>query len=417
MTAVDDEAVTRVFRAEHGRCVATLVRLTGDLGDAEDAVQEAFAIALDRWPHDGVPHDPGAWITTTARRRAIDRHRRRRRGTDLEQVVAAGHRAAGHRAAGERPAGAGEVGPVDDDELRLLFMCCHPALSLQARVALTLRLFGGLTTAEVARAFLTSEPAMAARIGRAKAKIRDAVVPFRVPDPDDLPDRLDGVLAVVYLLHTTGADRPAGDPHGDALCHEARRLARLLVRLLPDEGETAGLLGLVLLSGARRPARHDADGRLVLLADQDRGRWDADLVGEGLAVVDSCLVGDRLGPYQVQAAIQAVHCRATDLGTTDWDEVLGWYDRLLEVQPSPVVALNRAVALAEVTGPATALAAVEELDLGDYAPYHAVRGELLDRLGRTHAAGRAFDRAARATPLPAAAAHLRERAASLGVPT
>jgi RNA polymerase sigma-70 factor (ECF subfamily) len=377
-----------------------LIRVLGDVDLAEDAVQEAFAVALRRWPVDGLPPNPGAWITTTARNRAIDRLRRDARGQELLRDAAA-------LADDPDPE---EATAVPDDRLRLLFTCCHPALSVEARVALTLRLLGGLSTAEVARAFLVPERTMAQRLVRAKRKIRAARIPYRVPADHELPDRLRPVLAVVYLVYNAGADRGPADPDADDLRAEAIRLARLLVALMADEPEAAGLLALLLLTEARRGARHAADGSLVLLRDQDRRRWDRALLDEGRAVVRACLRRDRPGPYQVQAAIGAVHADADSVATTDWAQVVALYDHLLELTPTPVVALNRAVAVAEVAGPAVALAVVEALDLDGYAPFHATRAEMLHRLGRFAEAAAAHRRAAATTPDPAARAHFLTRA-------
>src|SRR6266849_2136608 len=339
--------IARVFGAEYGRAVAVLVRVFGDIDIAEEAVQDAFTAAVQRWPSTGLPPSPAGWIITTARNRAIDRLRREAARDDKHAQAALLH-------ARDEPV---EEGPVRDDRLRLMFTCCHPALGAAARVALTLRLLGGLSTAEIAHAFLVPEPTMAQRLVRAKAKIRDAGIPYRIPAEADLPARISAVLAVVYLIFNEGYTASSGETLARAdLCAEAIRLGRLLARLMPDEPEVLGLLALMLLTEARRAARTSPDGAVVLLADQDRARWDGALIAEGQAIVRQCLRRGRPGPYQIQAAINAVHSDAPVAAATDWPQILRLYDQLLAVAPGPVVALNRAVAVAEVDGPAPPLA-------------------------------------------------------------
>jgi RNA polymerase sigma-70 factor (ECF subfamily) len=385
--------IAQVFRAESGRSVATLVRLFGSIDIAEEAVQDAFAVALERWPATGLPPNPGAWITTTARNRAIDRLRRESSRHDR-------HAEAALLRAADEPIE--PVAPVSDDRLRLIFTCCHPALAPTGQIALTLRLLGGLQTPEIARAFLVPEATMAARITRAKKKIAAASIPYRVPGDAELPDRLRPVLAVVYLVFNEGYLASSGDDLVRAdLCAEAIRLARLLARLMPDEPEVIGLLALLLLTESRRPARTATGGTgaqvkpagLVLLPDQDRSLWNRDLVVEGQSLVRACLRRNRPGPYQIQAAINAVHSDAATAADTDWGQIMALYDQLLAASPTPVVALNRAVALAEVKGPAAALAAVDGLDLGRYHLFHATRADLLARLGRHAAAADAYEAA------------------------
>jgi RNA polymerase sigma-70 factor (ECF subfamily) len=377
--------VSAVYRQEYGRCVATLVRVLGDIDLAEEAVQEAFTVAVERWPTTGLPPNPGAWITTTARNRAIDRLRRETARDGKHAQAALLHQQDGRDE---------EVGPVRDDQLRLLFTCCHPALAPAVQVALTLRLLGGLETPEIARAFLVPEPTMAQRVVRAKAKIKRAGIPYRIPTGAELPGRLPPVLAVLYLIFNEGYAASAGaDLVRADLCTEAIRLARELAGLMPDEPEVAGLLGLLLLVESRRPARTAPDGTLVLLPDQDRTRWNRALVAEGQAVVRACLRRNRPGPYQIQAAIAAVHSDAPTAADTDWSQILALYDQLAAVVPTAVVALNRAVAVAEVHGPAAGLAEVDRLDLPGYHLYFATRADLLARLARTDEARAAYGRA------------------------
>jgi RNA polymerase sigma-70 factor (ECF subfamily) len=399
--------VERVFREEYGRAVAVLARVFGDIDIAEDAVQDAFTEAAGRWPRSGQPPSPAGWIITTARNRAVDRLRR-------EAARAGKHAQAALVHAGEQPHALDEpgqeAGPVDDDRLRLMFTCCHPALSRAAQVALTLRLLGGLTTAEIAHAFLVPEPTMAQRLVRAKAKIRDAGIPYRIPAEADLPGRLAGVLAVVYLIFNEGYTASSGDQLTRAsLCAEAIRLGRLLARLMPDEPEVTGLLALMLLTESRRAARTGPDGALVLLAGQDRDRWDRPLIAEGQSLVRQCLRRGRPGPYQIQAAISAVHGDAPVAAATDWDQILTLYDQLLAVAPSPVAALNRAVAVAEVEGPAAALALVDGLvaeGLGRYYLFHAIRADFLRRLARWDEASAAYEAALALSVNAAERAHL-----------
>ncbi len=400
MPIVDDALIGRIFREESGRSVATLIRIFGDIDLAEDAVQEAFALALRKWPVEGLPPNPGGWITTTARNRAIDHLRRESRGRELLGLVVEGTEETSEE----------EAGPVQDDRLRLIFTCCHPALSTEAQIALTLRLLGGLTTDEVARAFLVTEPTMAKRLVRAKHKIKAAHIPYRVPSEAELPDRLRPVLAVLYLTYNAGT----GGPSGDGLRQEAIRLARSIVSLMPDEAEVAGLLALLLLTESRWPGRFAADGSPVLLRDQDRTVWDRTMIQEGQAIVRACLRRNRAGPYQIQAAINAVHADAASIEATEWSQVLTLYDQLLAISPTPVVALNRAIAVGEVQGPRAALALLDDLDLADYHLFHAARADLLRRLGRPADAARAYARAADLAPSDAERAFLFGRLDEVG---
>jgi RNA polymerase sigma-70 factor (ECF subfamily) len=394
---LDGAEVGRIFREESGRSLAALIRAFGDIDVAEDAVQEAFAVALRRWPGDGVPPNPGGWITTTARNRALDHLRRETRGRELLSqmaVLAPGD---------DEPSMLQEVGPMQDERLRLIFTCCHPALSTEAQVALTLRLLGGLSTKEVARSFLVAEPTMATRLVRAKHKIKAAKIPYRVPEAHELPERLRPVLAVIYLVYNAGLSSSA-EP---GLCAEAIRLARMLATLLPDEPEVAGLLALLLFTESRRASRTRSDGSLVVLGEQDRTQWDRALIEEGRTILRQCVRRNQPGPYQLQAAINAGHADAATVEETDWPQIVALYDQLLAVAPTPVVALNRAIAIGEVHGPAVALALVDELGLDSYYPFHATRADLLRRLGRHREATVAYQRAATLAPTEAEREFLR----------
>ncbi|MEZ5343343.1 MAG: DUF6596 domain-containing protein [Acidimicrobiales bacterium] len=405
--AASDEplALQRVFRDEWSRVVAVLARSFHDLDLAEDAAQQAFAEAAASWPATGIPRSPGAWVTAVARRRAIDRVRREST-RDAKQLLAV--RSASIDTWPDFDLG-GES--VDDDVLRLVFMCCHPALAPPAQVALTLRLVAGIETTAIARAFLVSESVMTQRIVRAKRKIRAANIPFRMPEDAQLPDRLASVLAVIFLAFNEGYIAAGGDRlDRPDLCEEAIELARLVVRLMPDEPEARGLLALLLFTSSRRRARVAADGSLIVLAEQDRGRWDHELIDEAAVLLRSCLRQGRAGHYQLHAAITAVYTEATTFAATDWHQILALYDHLLLIAPTPVVALNRSVALAEVEGPEAALMALAELDLDHYYLWHAIQAELLLRCGRDDAAALEFERALQLTDNPAERRHLQRRA-------
>jgi RNA polymerase sigma-70 factor, ECF subfamily len=396
-------AVERVFREEYGRLIASLVRRFGDIDIAEEAAGEALVVALEKWPEAGVPPNPGGWLTTTAGNRAIDRIRREKQRDDKQQAALMQHDDTPHD----------PTGPVEDDRLRLLFTCCHPAIAPEARIALTLRLLGGLTVPEVAQAFLVPESTMAQRITRAKRKIAAANVPYRVPEADDLPERLGGVLTVLFLVFNEGYLATGdGDPVRDELTGEAIRLTRVLRSLMPEEPEVTGLLALLLLTEARRAARV-RNGQLVPLHEQDRGGWDRALVAEGHALVRECLTINRPGRFQLLAAINAVHTDASSAADTDWSQVVALYDQLTRLDPSPVVALNRAVAVAELDGPEVALALVDRLPLAGYHAWHAARADLLRRLGRSAEAKAAYDAAVAATRNSAERAYLSRKRGEL----
>jgi RNA polymerase sigma-70 factor, ECF subfamily len=405
--SLDSRELAAIYRREVGRCTATLVRVLGDIDQAEDAVADAFAVAAERWAADGVPPNPGGWITTTARNRAIDRIRREstRHAREREAMTL-------HDPAPDPPADLGDLDAVPDDQLRLIFLCCHPALGADAQVALTLRLLGGLSTAEIARAFLVPQPTIGQRLSRAKQKIRDTHMAYRIPD--QLHERLAPVLATIYLIYTEGHSATAGDDLlRPSLTSEAIRIGRTLVALVPDEPEAVGLLALMVLTEARAPARLGEDGELVRLADQDRSRWDRGLIAEGHELVRGCLDQSRPGPYQVQAAIAAVHAAATTAAATDWAQIVTLYDHLQRLRPNAVVALNRAIAVMEHRGAAAALDALDEIDLPTYHLFHATRAEALRRAGRDDQAADALRRAIALTSNAVERRHLERELASL----
>ncbi|MEU4293007.1 RNA polymerase sigma factor [Kribbella sp. NPDC026596] len=403
-----EEAITQAHHQEWARVVASLTRRFGDLDIAEEASAEAFATAVERWPADGVPPNPGAWLTTTANRKAIDRIRRENKRDDKQKEAQMSY--------DDPPE---PLGAIDDERLRLIFTCCHPALAMETRVALTMRMVGGLTVPEIARAFLVQETAMGQRITRAKAKIKAARIPYRVPSAEDLPGRVSGVLAVLFLVFNEGylATGPDTDPLRHDLTAEAIRLTRQIRALMPNDGEVAGLLALMLLTEARRTARVSATGELVTLDEQDRGAWDTALIAEGHQLVRERLAtGVAPGRYQILAAINAVHTSARDVRDTDWSQIVALYDQLVRLDPSAIVALNRAIAVAELDGPEVALATVDRLEdkLAGYHAYHATRAELLRRLGRSQKSREAYDKAIELAGNTAETAHLTRRRDQLG---
>jgi RNA polymerase sigma-70 factor, ECF subfamily len=411
------DALAEIYHREVGRCTATLIRILGDIDLAEDAVAEAFTLAVEQWPVRGVPANPGGWITTTARNRAIDRLRRG--STRVDRYLAVYRLQADDMGPDHNP----ELGDLDafvdvvpDDQLRLMFLCCHPALAADTQVALTLRLVGGLETPEIARAFLIPESTVAQRIVRAKRKLRDNHAPYRIPRPAELPDRLHAVLATVYLIFTEGHTASSGQNlMRIELSGEAIRVGRVLAALMPDEPEVTGLLALMLLTEARRPARTDANGAMVRLADQDRTRWNRALIAEGHDLVRACLRRNQPGPFQIQAAVAAVHADAVTSAATDWAQIIALYDQLYALRPNPVVGLNRAVAVAEVHGPVAGLAALDDLEaagIAGYQPYHATRADLLARAGQLDAAMTAYDRAIELSTNPAERRFLESRRAA-----